>query len=335
MSRLTLGLLPLLVACGPSMSVDVLRPADIELPPHVQHIVVVDAAAPKNLGEEVLSGLEGVLTGEGLLADKEARLDAVDEVLGMLDESPRYTVVAGPDRIEETTIWDRGLSEDAVAELAARYDADAVLALEAFDSDSDVIDVTELLRAEDAGDVAEEIAWYVARRETEVLTSWRVYDTDGFALDQVREIRLGNLFDAEGESLETAIAGLPDGRSVVRGLALDAARDYGARIAPVWTTANRTLYTGSAGLDAGVDAARGGDLEAADKAFRTAMGSPDPSIAAKARMNAAVVAEARGDIGQALELAEAGARVLGTHGAYDYAAELRGFVRAHGEHLPR
>jgi hypothetical protein len=333
--RALLPLTLLLVACGPSLTVDVLEPAEIPLPHHVEHVVVVDAAGPRNLGQEILSGVEGALTGEGLLADRDARRDALDEVVASLRASPRYTVVPSPVALQDGTIWDRELDPGLVADLAWAHDADAVLALQALDSDSDLLDVSRLLEADSEAEVAAELALYIARRETTVVTAWQVYDARGHALDRVREIRVGSVLDAEGETWEEAVAGLPDGRSVVRGLALDAARDYGARIAPHWIQVERPLHRGGPDLEAGVQAAQAGDHALARERWLRAAADTDLEIAGRALHNLAVLAEAEGALGEALEHARQADRHLRTGASADYAAELAWMVEAHGPWLPR
>ncbi|MFK7929600.1 MAG: DUF6340 family protein, partial [Myxococcota bacterium] len=269
------------------------------------------------------------------LADKEARLDAGDEVTAMLDSSPRYTAIPGPSDLDETSIWDKGLTRQTVAELADRYDVDAVLALEAFDSDSDVIDVGALARAESSEDVAEEVAWYILERRTEVLTSFRVYDADGDVIDGLREYRAGNVFDAEGETLEATLAGLPDGRSVVRGLALDASRDYAGRVAPLWETVDRPLYRGHPALEAGNDAAMSGNAALARESWESLVSGVDQEVAAQACFNLAVLAESEGELAMALDLATLSVDKSWSGRADTYVSELQALVEANGERLQR
>ena len=137
-------------ACGDVIEVDVLRPAEVEVGTHIQRVMVIDRAAPKNFGEELLAGVEGLTTAEGLLADKEARGVIIDEVIAILEESPRFDVVyAYPSKYEiNSTIWDTSLDRWEVMNLCDQYGCDGIISLEAIDSDSDIFDLTEVITSE-------------------------------------------------------------------------------------------------------------------------------------------------------------------------------------------
>jgi hypothetical protein len=313
-----------LVGCAPGVDVHVLRPAEIDLPIHVEKVVVADRAAPQSTGEHILSVIEGVLTAEGLFADKEARFAAIEEVAAVLDGSPRYEVVGilGEGDIS-TSIWDRDLSAAEAVNVCEIWGCDAIIALDAFDSDSNILDLADVVTAKPE-ERAEEVAEYIARRETTLLTSWEVYDgVDGVPLDAFREIDVGNAFDARGATWAEAVAGLPDGRSVVRGLGVAAASDYGSRIAPVWESVHRTFYADDAAVleEAGEHAAAR-HFEAAVALWETGFDAADAELGAKCLYNAAVVAEYQGDLDGALLLARRAEARASLGRISRYAAEL-------------
>ena len=68
-----------LSACMSSTSLQVLKPADITLPEHIQKIAVANRSLPskKNVFGNVL---EGLLTGEGIFMDREGSADCVFEI---------------------------------------------------------------------------------------------------------------------------------------------------------------------------------------------------------------------------------------------------------------
>jgi hypothetical protein len=313
-----------LVGCAPGVNVQVLRPAEIDLPIHVEKVVVADRAAPRNTGEHILSVIEGVLTAEGLYADREGRQAAVEEVASILENSPRYEVVGilGEGEIS-TSIWDRDLPATEAVDVCAAWGCDAIVALDAFDSDSNILDLTEVVTAKPE-DRAEAFAEYVARRETRLLTSWEVYDGyDGIPLDAFREVDVGSVFDATGDTWGAALAGLPDGRSVVRGLGLDAAGDYGSRIAPVWETVHRTFFADDHPvLEQAGELAASRDFGAAVALWETEFDAQDPELAAKCLYNAAVVAEYHGDLDAALGFARRAAAAQPLNRITRYADEL-------------
>ena len=97
---------------------------------------------------------------------------------------------------------------------------------------------------------------------------------------------------------------LPDGRSVVKGLANDSARDYAARIAPLWERVYRPIYgKGSALLEQARDAVNAGDIGYAVTLWTEAARSASIDESGRALYNLAVAAEQRGDLAGALDLA--------------------------------
>ena len=78
----------LTTACMPSIHLDVLQPADIYVPTHIEKIAVVDRSAPPEGGGTALAVLEGVVTGEGILEDREGAARAVAAVTEGLAASP-------------------------------------------------------------------------------------------------------------------------------------------------------------------------------------------------------------------------------------------------------
>ena len=56
-------LVALATGCMPKTSLEVLRPADVALPPHIEKLAVIDRSRPANLGQGVLGTLEGLVTG--------------------------------------------------------------------------------------------------------------------------------------------------------------------------------------------------------------------------------------------------------------------------------
>lgn len=321
-------LLAFAAGCSPSVQVDVLRPAEIPLPKGLERVVVADRAAPKNTGEHILSFIEGVLTAEGIHADRSGREAAVASVTDLIVQSPRFEVVGviGEDQIS-TSIWDNDLAADEAVDVCREWDCDLIVALDAFDSDSSILDLTEAILDAD-GHPVDDIVNYVARRETRLTTAWEVYDgRDGGPLDAFREVQVGNMFDAQGHTWEDALIGLPDGTSVVTGLGSDAGLDYAHRIAPLWESVDRPLYAkGSDSLEKGGDRARQGDLEGAVSEWEADFDAADGEIAGKCLYNAAVAAEKGQDLEWALALAR---RAESRHPAWRitaYADELQGLL---------
>ena len=73
--------------------VEVLSPADVDVPLAVQRVAVIDRSAPANAGQVAYSVVEGLLTGEGPEGDRVDARDAVAAMVAELEASPRFEVV--------------------------------------------------------------------------------------------------------------------------------------------------------------------------------------------------------------------------------------------------
>jgi len=314
------------VGCIDLVEIEVLRPAEIQVNESIQTIVVIDRAAPKNFGEELLAGVEGLGSVEGLLADREARASAIQTVVSGLQESPRFEVITVNINTKNygTSIWDRPLERWEAIDICMAVDCDGIISLDAFDSDTSVTEVIELAESMDGDNDAEEIIWYQLTRETNTVATWRFYDGfTGGMVDERREHRVGNFLDASGATFEEALAGLPDGRSVVKGLAEQSAEDYTSRIAPRFETVYRHLYSkGSEAIEHGSDLFDAGDLDGATAIWAECAESDWSEESGKCLFNLAISKEARGDLEGAYVDAMEAHRLLGDSRTRNYVREL-------------
>jgi hypothetical protein len=68
-------------ACSPSISLQVLQPADMIVPDHIQTIVTVDRSKPE---KGFNNFLEGLVTGEDIAQDREGRKVALESLTDAL-----------------------------------------------------------------------------------------------------------------------------------------------------------------------------------------------------------------------------------------------------------
>ena len=138
-------------ACMDLVEIEVLRPAEVQFPEDIQTILVIDRAGPKNFGEELLAGVEGLGSAEGLLADKEAREAAISSMKEGLRDSPRFNVIDASIHTQEysTSIWDISMPAWEVIDLCIAVQCDGIVSLDAFDSDTSVTEVIELAESMD------------------------------------------------------------------------------------------------------------------------------------------------------------------------------------------
>ena len=326
LTALTPAVALLCVGCIDLVEIEVLRPAEIQVTDDIQTIIVIDRAAPKNFGEEILAGVEGLGSAEGLLADKEARSSAIRAMVSGLESSPRFEVIHANvnGRDYGSSVWDRPMDRWQAIDLCMAVDCDGIVSLDAFDSDTSITELIDVIGNADGENDAEEILWYQLTRETNTVATWRFYDGfHGGIVDEIREHRVGNFFDASGSTFEEALAGLPDGRSVVKGLAEQSADEYVSRIAPRYETVYRHLYSkGSDAIEAGSDAFDAGQLEEAIAIWTDCAQSDWSEERGRCTFNLAVSKEARGDLEGAYADAVEAHRLLGAERTRNYVREL-------------
>ena len=81
------------MGCGPAVTLRVLEPAAVTVPPQVETVALVDRSRPSNAGEGILGVLEGIVTGEAIGVDTEGRAQALQGLSSGLANSPRFRVV--------------------------------------------------------------------------------------------------------------------------------------------------------------------------------------------------------------------------------------------------
>lgn len=318
---IALAITPLAAQAG-SATIQVLEPAVVDAPDHIQTIGLVDRSAPRNAGQGALSSLEGLVTGEGIRADRDGAKKALEALAQVLRDSPRFEVVLinADRRTLGSSVWDRPLDARTARSLCRRK-CDAIISLEAFDSDSNTAEIVDNAAKGDVVGVSVE-------REVALTTSWRFYDArSGSIVDAQRDLRVGGFWSAKGDSFDEAVAGLPDGRSIVAGLAMQAGEDYAVRVAPTWMEEQRriiggNIFTGDRRLRHANALARRGDWESAAAAYRRAAKSGDAKVRGKALYNLSVAQEAMGDLDGAVDTARQAMQTLGDRKSRNRVAEV-------------
>lgn len=321
----------LLAGCGPSIHMEVMRPADVSIPGHVQKLALVDRSAPANTGQAVLGTLEGLVTGESILEDRDGAAAAMNGLTTYLADSPRYEVaqVSISKETAESNLWDKELSWRAAKRIAKMADADAVVSLEAFDSDS-YTDVTSSVREEStpSGGTARTTVFH-AQRETRVIAAWRVYDVENkVILDDLRDHPTARTWEEDGDSRTDAMAQLPSRRDTVMDLGYVSGEWYARRIAPTYIWVSRGYYgKGDPRLKDAKNYVKASDWQGAMEIWEGLLGNPDPKLRGKAEYNMAVALEVAGDLQGALSFAKKAAVSLPKGRTRDYVRTLKGRVR--------
>ncbi len=314
-----------LIGCAPRIRMEVLQPADIYVPQHVQQIAVVDRSRVSSAGEAVLGAIEAVLTGEDIGADRMGRSEAISTVTGTLAGSPRFEVV------EVSIDDDSGLFADTLDWKAARRlcppsSCQGIVALEALDSDSSINHSSHRETETDSEGRERSVMVHEASRETWVLTAWRFYDVENRrVIDDLRDYDARQTWSGEGRTKDAAIADLPSQSDAVRSVSRQAGEQYARRVAPTYIWVTRTFYgRRDEALSAARPLAKVGSWDQAGTLWEPLLRSEDPELKGKALYNLALQAEVAGDLQRAAGLLEQAAELLPKGRVYRYQAVING-----------
>lgn len=321
--------LALSTGCVHEVNLRVLEPADVALPSDVQRIAVLNRSRPKNVGQGVLDTLEGAATGEAPGMDRQGSDAAVRGMVELLQESPRFDAVMPLlDRDQlASDIFDKELRAGQVRRICRQHGCDALVSLDAFDSDTIVGFDSHTVTETDSQGREVNVLMHDAVRDTSVLSSWRTYYVrENSILDEVRGVRNARSWSGEGRTRAAALATLADPYDTARAVGWDAGYQYARRIAPLYTIVERSYYGGGdARLKEAKRHVKADDWEGAAGIWEGMLEDEDRKMRGKARYNMAVFHEVRGELYPARRVAKRAAVELGNGRSrnYVYALERR------------
>lgn len=298
----------LLGACKTStVSLDVLRPADITLPDHIQKVVVVNRTYPSK-EDKVWNVVEGVLTGEGIGTDRRATEEAIKGMIETMRRSPRFQLVnpyttgekgSGTGSFPEPLPWSK------VEEICNNSQADALISLEAFDSDSRLAYANVVVKEKNKAGALVDVPYVDANMRMTITNGWRLYDIkQKRILDENRSDDFMD-FTSRGPNPQAAASGLPSRFNMLMQTGFRAGQDYGYRISPMWVKVGREYYKkGSEPLETAHRKVKANNWEAAADLWKREAGSSDSKVAGRACYNMAVFSEIKGNLDMAREWAE-------------------------------
>jgi hypothetical protein len=285
-----------LSACGTArMSFNVLTPAPVTIPQDIQTIAIIDRSLPETTD---LNRLESVLTMEGPKADKAARQQVMEGLKNSLNNSTRYNVVVTKETLigsSRGSVLPEPLPWNLVDEMAAIYNADVIVCLEAFDSDF-IITGAKLPSKESPGAGAGGIAT--------VNCGFRMYWPATRSIPDEFKFSHSMDWNAGGPSILAAINTINVRNDAINNASREAGLTYGRRITPTWYRVSRDYFKkgkGSADLEAGARMMQLNDWDKAVEALTNATKTGSSKARGRAAHNLAVVNEILGNLTEAKE----------------------------------
>jgi hypothetical protein len=286
----------------------VLKPADIMLPAHLQKFILADRTRPaKGNGQQALNILEGILTGEGAFQDKWGAEDCVEGLRQKLVQTPRYTVTVAA---LDTAIKGTGrrqtmppLDWKTVARLVGNDTTTALVVLEAFDSNTNITrEVVQVTKSVEGQNV--QVPEYRSHSRVTVYCVWRIYDLKSKTIVDQFTQESQQQFDGSGATQDIADNNLPARRDMTSRAGVSAGIAYGIRISPQWIWVARDYYKkGSPGLKAAHKMVRYNNWQQASEKWANEANSTEPKIARRACYNMALASEQNGELDLAIQWA--------------------------------
>lgn len=318
-----------LISCKTSyLTVDVLKPARIDVPNEIKSVAIINRSLPAK-EERAMNIIEGVISGEGIFNDRLGSEKCVVGAVELLNSSPRFKAVSprgldlrgtGTDRFPPALEW------NIVNDISSRHNVDAVIALETFDSDSHTdYDRHEYTREEDGRKVKH--VEYRAEVRMEIEAGWRIYHAGKERIVDENVYVDHISWDADGPTREAAKRNLPSKGRIIEDAGFFAGEQYAARISPVWIKVSRNYYSkGNEELESASRYAKQGNWDKAAGIWEEVAKSSDPKIAGYAAYNLALSNEMQGNLTTALEWAEKSYYDFNNKKARNYINTLKGRI---------
>ena len=215
--------LAFILFAAPTMNFNVMVPAAVSFPGHIKSVAMIDRTIPDN---NVMNAIEGGLTGEMVGEDKLATQIMMDGIHSIMANSAILDFVRTPEVFKGASsvsaAFPEAMNWETIDRLCAKYNVDAIMAIEIFDSD--FILIPRISQA------------------VSVKAGIRMYDPAGQnILDQYvfsHDMAVGGGI----HSVEAAIGSLLNKNAVIKEVSYDAGQLYGRRISPSWYRVSREYY---------------------------------------------------------------------------------------------
>jgi hypothetical protein len=285
----------LITGCGAStMSFNSMVPAPLTVSPTIETIVIVDRAMPDPEKPQ-----QGILAEGAATRDRAARQHVLDGLRESMGNTTRFSVVRATEEYIGSTTgteFPEPVSPAVIKLLAGRYNADAVVALETYNSDfiptGGTLTEGMLLPNLSAQGIAS------------VQCGFRMYtSTEGIPIDEFRFVHRMD-WKAGGNIISGTLNALAVRSEAINSASLSAGIMYGQRITPGWIRISRDYFRkggGNQDLAEGARMMQLNDWNRAIASLTRATETGKRKARGRAAHNLAVVHEILGNLEEAKE----------------------------------
>lgn len=320
--------------CMKSVSISTMRPAEINVPNNIQSIVLVDRSAQER---QTLGIIEGVLSGEGINEDRDGVMALFSSLQNSLRNSPRYEVKLASEKLKANSIlgsFPDPLDWREVSRLTRQYGADALLAVELFDTNFIVTNGkrknTRKVKNAEGKEVVEEFTEYFAEGVGSARIGIRLYFPEDKAIIDQDVYTQNRTWEATGTSIRDAVASLVQKSQATKYLGSAVGGTYAGKIAPMPVYLSRSYYAKpkkNSYISKGARQAQVDQWEEAINSWKTGLNrSDDSKVMGRMAYNIALGYEVMGDLYAAQEWAGKAYIDYGEKKGQAYAAQLRSRV---------
>ena len=271
----------LLVGCSPmaEISIQVIEPAKITLPPYVNQVAFLNHSYLPEYQPDDTSGLSqrGIYILDTVINNQIFR-----GLQDGLNESPLFdldSIHIIQFRRNDTINFLEPLSRNQIHAVKESEQAEAIISLEYY-------------RIKDTIGMFEYLMEYMAYRRVVTHTVWRIYDLSRDSVFDEYMLKDTTDWFMVGEDTYSAMENIPEFINSLRTASYNAGLKYGQRISPTWFEVPRFYYTsgGKAMREAGKKAATR-DWKGAAEIWKKLAYQENEKIAIKACFNMALVCE--------------------------------------------
>lgn len=317
-------------SCSPTMNltIPVKVPPKVIIPDHVAKIGVVDrSSAGDTKGRQVANVLEGVVTGEGILEDRNGAIACVSGAAARLNNDQLVTAhVLDTVKLSGTGTGTMPipLSWTEVKRICKQNGVDALLVLETFDTDQSGTvtssTVNQIRNVAQGGTIRPPVPSSNARVRVKI--GFRLYDPQTRGI--IDDVRLNDYFGVNSNR-----NGIPDmGEFAKRGAIQESAYlggySYGSRTLPSWIRLRREFYQRKGNeMKRATRMVEVNQWEDAKAIWEPLTRSSNDKLAGRACYNMGIAAEVAGDIPLAIEWAQKSYTNFGDNRGRDYVRVLK------------
>ncbi len=284
--------------------INLLKPALYVFPPHIRNIAVID----RSLSDETVKNkIEQTLTLEMMKQDQQAVIKVMQGMVDACAGFDLYHLEKTNERFKgggSKSLFGPPMGWDQVAALCEKYHADAMLAVEIFDSDFIITNPVQAVRQAAEGAILTG-SGYNVNGIVVINFGIRVYDPAHKKIIDEYQVSHRMNFNGGGYTVQDAVNYVLNKVEAINQTSYYAGRIYGERITPSYYTVVREFYDRPKkdnNLRIGVRKSEVADWNGAIESWTLALNSKR-KVARRAAFNIAVAYEVLGDIGKAKEWA--------------------------------